>query len=45
MAKRLLVFQHTHWEGPGKFLLGAAEKYSVSLEIRPRLFLFLRSAP
>lgn len=33
MAKRLLVFQHTHWEGPGKFLLDAAGKYNVFLEI------------
>lgn len=33
MPKRLLVFQHTPWEGPGRFLLQAAKKNNVELEI------------
>ncbi len=33
MDKKLLVLQHTPWEGPGKFLLQAAKRNKVKLEV------------
>ncbi len=33
MARKFLVFQHSHWEGPGKYLKGAAKKKRVLLDI------------
>ena len=33
MAKKILVFQHNPWEGPGQFLLGAAKSKSIKLDI------------
>ena len=33
MAIKLLVLQHTPWEGPGVFLLDAAKKLNVALTV------------
>lgn len=33
MARKVIVFQHNPWEGPGKFLLSAARKKSIKLDI------------
>lgn len=33
MGTRLLVLQHTAWEGPGEFLVSAARKFKVALEV------------
>lgn len=33
MAVRLLVLQHTPWEGPGSFLVGIAQKLKVILKV------------
>ncbi len=33
MMKRLLVFQHMPWEGPGQHLIRSAEKLRVGLDI------------
>jgi GMP synthase-like glutamine amidotransferase len=33
MQKRFLVFQHTQWEGPGRYLIRSAEKSNVYLHI------------
>lgn len=33
MGLRLLVFQHTPWEGPGRLLLAAAARHRVHLEV------------
>lgn len=33
MGKRILVFQHTPWEGPGRYLQAAAATHRTSLEI------------
>ena len=33
MAKNFLVFQHTPWEGPGEFLLAAANRHNIHLHI------------
>ncbi len=31
MTKKLAVFQHSPWEGPGRFLLGAAHRNNIEL--------------
>jgi GMP synthase (glutamine-hydrolysing) len=33
MGKKFLVFQHAAWEGPGLFLLEAARRHQVELEV------------
>lgn len=33
MGKKFLVFQHTPWEGPGRFLLEAARRHQVELSV------------
>jgi GMP synthase-like glutamine amidotransferase len=33
MAKKILVFQHNPWEGPGQFLLSAAKSKRIKLDI------------
>lgn len=33
MTKNFLVFQHTPWEGPGEFLLAAANRHNIRLHI------------
>ena len=33
MARNFLVFQHTPWEGPGEFLLTAANRHNIQLHI------------
>lgn len=33
MARKFLVFQHSPWEGPGKFLREAAQQNNVELEV------------
>ncbi len=33
MARKVIVFQHNPWEGPGKFLLSAARKNRIKLDI------------
>lgn len=33
MLKKILVFQHTPWEGPGKYLVDAASKCEVKLKV------------
>lgn len=33
MAKRILVFQHGPWEGPGKFLSNAARRRNIGLNV------------
>lgn len=33
MAKKILVFQHNPWEGPGQFLLNAVKYHRIKLDI------------
>jgi GMP synthase-like glutamine amidotransferase len=33
MTKKVLVFQHNPWEGPGKFLLRAARRHRIKMDI------------
>jgi hypothetical protein len=33
MARKVMVFQHNPWEGPGQFLLSAAEAQNLKLDI------------
>ena len=33
MARKVMVFQHNPWEGPGQFLLDAAEAHNFKLDI------------
>jgi hypothetical protein len=33
MPRNFLVFQHTPWEGPGEFLLTAANRHNIQLHI------------
>ena len=33
MGKHFAVFQHTPWEGPGKYLVQAAKRYKAALEV------------
>jgi GMP synthase (glutamine-hydrolysing) len=33
MTRKVMVFQHNPWEGPGKFLLNAAKNHSLKLDI------------
>jgi GMP synthase-like glutamine amidotransferase len=33
MTKKVLVFQHNPWEGPGKFLLRAARRHRIKIDI------------
>ncbi len=33
MARKVLVFQHNPWEGPGQFLLSAAKHHKIKMDI------------
>jgi GMP synthase-like glutamine amidotransferase len=33
MARKVIVFQHNPWEGPGQFLLGAAKHHKIKMDI------------
>ncbi len=33
MARKFLVFQHNPWEEPGPFLLSAAKRHNIKIEI------------
>jgi GMP synthase (glutamine-hydrolysing) len=33
MARKFIVFQHNPWEGPGQFLLSAAKRHRIKLDI------------
>ena len=33
MARKVLVFQHNSWEGPGQFLLNAAKNHKITMDI------------
>jgi len=33
MAKKVIVFQHNPWEGPGQFLLSAAKRHRITMDI------------
>ncbi|KPK00681.1 MAG: glutamine amidotransferase [Desulfobacterales bacterium SG8_35] len=33
MGRKVIVIQHNPWEGPGQFLLGAAKKYTIKMDI------------
>ena len=33
MARKVIVFQHNPWEGPGQFLLNAAKRHKIKMDI------------
>ena len=33
MTRKVLVFQHNPWEGPGQFLLRAAKLHKIKMDI------------
>jgi GMP synthase-like glutamine amidotransferase len=33
MTKKIIVFQHNPWEGPGQFLLSAVERHNITMDI------------
>ena len=33
MARKVIVFQHNPWEGPGQFLLSAAKQHKITMDI------------
>jgi len=35
MARKIIVFQHNPWEGPGQFLLSAARHHRIKMDIIP----------
>ena len=33
MIRKVIVFQHNPWEGPGQFLVSAAKQHKIKMDI------------